>query len=73
MFRPLRTLGYRRVGDKLVPLLHAKPMRLGELTWMEDEEFGLGDITRFKPRCSGRCRRIWVASRLRRSWQPSWT
>lgn len=32
MFRPLRTLAYRRVGGKLVPLLHAKLMLLGELT-----------------------------------------
>jgi hypothetical protein len=52
IIRPLRTLGYRRVGSKLMPLLHAKLMLLGELTWMEDEEFGLGDITRFQP--SGR-------------------
>jgi hypothetical protein len=56
MFRPLRTLGYRRVGGKLVPLLHAKLMLLGELTWMEDEEFGLGDITRFQPR------KLWIGS-----------
>jgi hypothetical protein len=56
MFRPLRTLGYRKVGGKLVPLLHAKLILLGELTWMEDEEFGLGDITRFQPR------KLWIGS-----------
>ena len=56
MFRPLRTLGYRRMGDKLVPLLHAKLMLLGELTWMEDAEFGLDEITRFQPR------KLWIGS-----------
>ena len=56
MFRPLRALGYRKVGDKLVPLLHTKLMLLGELTWMEDEEFGLGDIIRFQPR------KLWIGS-----------
>lgn len=56
MFRPLRALGYRRVGGKLVPLLHAKLMLLGELTWLEDEEFGLGDTTRFRPR------KLWIGS-----------
>ena len=56
MFRPLRTLGYRKVGDKLVPLLHTKLMLLGELTWMEDEEFGLGGITRFQPK------KLWIGS-----------
>ena len=39
-----------------MPLLHAKLMLLGELTWMEDEEFGLGDITRFRPG------KLWIGS-----------
>jgi hypothetical protein len=56
MFSPLRTLGHRKVGGMLVPLLHAKLMLLGELTWMEDEEFGLDDITRFQPR------KLWIGS-----------
>jgi hypothetical protein len=56
IFRPLRTLGYRKVGDRLVTLMHAKVMLLGQVTWHEDEEFGLGDIVRFQPR------KLWIGS-----------
>lgn len=65
MFPPLRTLGYRRVGDDYVPLLHAKLMLLGELIWMEDEEFGLGDITRFESR------KLWIGSANGTWWSRS--
>jgi len=44
------------VGNKLVPLMHAKVMLLGEVTWHEDEEFGLGDMLRFQPR------KLWIGS-----------
>ena len=44
------------MGNKLVPLMHAKVMLLGEVTWHEDEEFGLGDMLRFQPR------KLWIGS-----------
>jgi hypothetical protein len=52
----LRAVGYRRVGSRLAPILHAKLLLLGELTWLEDEEYGTGEFLRFKPE------RLWVGS-----------
>jgi hypothetical protein len=39
-----------------VPILHAKLLLLGVLTWQEDEEYGSGEFLRFKPE------RLWVGS-----------
>jgi len=53
----LRTVGYRRTtGGKLVPILHAKMVLLGELRWHDEDEFGIADILSFWPR------RLWVGS-----------
>lgn len=52
----LRTLGYRKTGGRMVPILHAKMVLLGNLRWHEDEEFGLGDMLRFHPR------KLWIGS-----------
>lgn len=52
----LRSVGYRRIGGRLVPILHAKLMLLGVLTWYEDEEYGTGEFLRFKPE------QLWVGS-----------
>jgi hypothetical protein len=39
-----------------VPILHAKLVLLGELTWHEDEAYGLGEMLRFEPE------RLWAGS-----------
>jgi hypothetical protein len=52
----LRAIGYRRVSGRLVPILHAKLLLLGVLTWYEDEEYGSGEFLRFDPE------RLWVGS-----------
>jgi len=52
----LRTIGYRKTGDMLVPILHAKIVLLGELWWHDEDEFGTADVTGF------RRRRLWLAS-----------
>lgn len=52
----LRAVGYRKVGDHLMPILHAKLLLLGVLTWYEDEEYGSGEFLRFDPE------RLWVGS-----------
>lgn len=51
----LRTVGYRDTGDRIVPLLHAKMMLLGDLHWHYEDELGLSaDILIFHPR------RLWI-------------
>jgi hypothetical protein len=52
----LRAVGYRKSGGRLVPILHAKLMLLGELIWYEDEDYGTGEFLRFRPE------RLWVGS-----------
>jgi hypothetical protein len=52
----LRSVGYRKVGGRLVPILHAKLLLLGVLIWQEDEDYGSGEVLRFKPE------RLWVGS-----------
>ena len=53
----LRTIGYRRTaGGKLVPILHAKLVLLGDLRWHDEDEFGIADVLAFWPR------RLWVGS-----------
>ena len=51
----LRTLGYRKAGNHLVPILHTKMMLLGEL-WRHDEDGlgGVADVTGFTPH------RLWL-------------
>jgi hypothetical protein len=53
----LRTIGYRRTGDRLVPLLHAKMVLLGELRWHDEDPLGhVTDILIFQPW------RLWIGS-----------
>lgn len=52
----LRTVGYRKTGDRLVPILHAKMLLLGELWWHDEDDFGPADVTGFRPQ------RLWLGS-----------
>lgn len=52
----LRTIGYRRIGDKLVPILHAKMVLLGHVWWHDEDEFGIADVIGFRPQ------RLWLGS-----------
>jgi hypothetical protein len=52
----LRTIGYRRIGDKLVPILHTKMILLGHVWWHDEDEFGLADVIGFRPQ------RLWLGS-----------
>jgi hypothetical protein len=52
----LRTIGYRKTGNRLVPILHTKMVLLGEVWWHDEDEFGSEDVIGFRPR------RLWVAS-----------
>lgn len=53
----LRTLGYRKAGNHLVPILHTKMLLLGELWWHDEDALGgVADVTGFTPH------RLWVGS-----------
>jgi len=53
----LRTIGYRKTGDKLVPILHTKMALLGDVRWDDEDEFGHpADVIRFRPQ------RLWLSS-----------
>jgi hypothetical protein len=52
----LRAMGYRRTGERPVPLLHAKMVLLGELRWHDEDESGVADVLIFRPR------RLWIGS-----------
>lgn len=53
----LRTVGHRKTGGKLVPLLHAKMVLLGDLRWHDEDDLGYpADILSFWPR------RLWIGS-----------
>jgi hypothetical protein len=53
----IRTVGYRKIGKRKTPLLHAKMVLLGELCWHDEDEHGRpGDIVVFLPR------RLWIGS-----------
>jgi hypothetical protein len=55
--KSLRTVGYRDTGGRLVPLLHAKMVLLGDLRWHDEDELGMpADILIFRPR------RLWIGS-----------
>lgn len=50
----LRTIGYRKEGNHMVPILHTKMLLLGQLWWREEEP--PGDVLRFAPS------RLWMGS-----------
>jgi hypothetical protein len=53
----IRTVGYRKIGGRKAPLLHAKMVLLGELRWHDEDAFGgPADIVVFLPR------RLWIGS-----------
>ncbi len=52
----IRTLGFRRRSDQLVPIMHAKLAILGEFWWHDEAEFGGGDVYGFSPA------RLWIGS-----------
>jgi hypothetical protein len=52
----LRTVGYRETGNRLVPILHAKMLLLGELWRHDEDDFGIADMTGFRPQ------RLWLGS-----------
>jgi hypothetical protein len=53
----IRTLGYRRVGGTLPPIIHAKLALLGHLWWHDEGPLGhVEDVIGFTPR------RLWISS-----------
>lgn len=53
----VRTLGYRKRGNDLVPIMHAKLALLGHLRWHDEDVFGNpDDIVWFTPQ------RLWISS-----------
>jgi hypothetical protein len=53
----IRTIGFRKLDDHLVPLMHAKLALLGELWWHDEDALGhVDDVYGFRPR------RLWVSS-----------
>ena len=53
----IRTLGYRKHGSQLVPIVHAKLVVLGHLWWSDEGPLGhVEDVIGFKPL------RLWVSS-----------
>jgi hypothetical protein len=53
----LRTVGHRRAGGRLVPLLHAKMVLLGNLRWHDEDDLGYpAETLSFWPR------RLWIGS-----------
>lgn len=53
----IRTLGYRKRGQQLVPIPHAKLVLLGHLWWHDEGPLGhVEDVTGFRPL------RLWISS-----------
>ena len=53
----VRTLGYRKRGKDLVPIMHAKLVLLGHLRWHDEDVFGHpDDVVWFTPQ------RLWISS-----------
>lgn len=53
----LRTIGYRKDGKDLVPILHTKMVLLGELWWHDEDPLGgAADVIGFRPV------RLWLGS-----------
>lgn len=54
---PIRELGFRKVGNRLVPIVHAKIALIGEMRWTDEHPSGyLVDELFFSPK------RLWVGS-----------
>jgi hypothetical protein len=52
-----RAIGYRKTGNRLVPILHTKMALLGEVWWHDEDGLGgVADVTGF------RSQRLWVSS-----------
>ncbi|MBM7510261.1 hypothetical protein JOE61_004075 [Nocardioides salarius] len=53
----VREVGFRKVGERLVPILHAKMMLLGHMYWTDEHPAGgVADIIGF------RAERLWIGS-----------
>lgn len=53
----VREVGFRRVGERLVPIVHAKILLLGDMFWTDEHPSGaVADVIGFRPR------RLWVGS-----------
>jgi hypothetical protein len=53
----VRTLGYRKTGNQLVPIMHAKLALLGHLRWHDEDALGyVDDMIWFTPQ------RLWISS-----------
>jgi hypothetical protein len=53
----VRELGFRRVGSRLVPIVHAKMLLLGRMGWTDEHPSGhLSDVLFFAPE------RLWIGS-----------
>jgi hypothetical protein len=56
-FPPIRELGFRKVGNRLVPNVHAKIALMGHMRWTDEHPAGYSvDQIYFEPR------RLWVGS-----------
>jgi len=57
MIPPVRTIGFRRRGGPLVPILHTKIVLIGEMWWHDEDGLGgVADVVGFRPE------RLWVGS-----------
>lgn len=53
----VREVGFRKVGNRLVPIVHAKVMLLGQMFWTDEHPSGhVADIIGFRPQ------RLWIGS-----------
>lgn len=53
----VREVGFRKVGNHLVPIVHAKIMLLGQMYWTDEHPSGhVADIIGFRPQ------RLWIGS-----------
>jgi hypothetical protein len=53
----IRTVGYRKTGDRLVPIVHTKMLLLGELWWHDEDGLdGVACVIGFRPK------RLWLGS-----------
>jgi hypothetical protein len=53
----VREVGFRKLGDRLVPIVHAKILLLGDMYWTDEHPAGaVADIIGFRPR------RLWLGS-----------
>lgn len=53
----IRTIGYRKASNRLVPILHTKMLLVGELWWHDEDALGhVADVIGFSPK------RLWLSS-----------